>query len=375
MVWARIDDKLHGHAKTEMAGTEAMGLWVIALSYCSDYLTDGHITRQRVERLAGSRGEELAARLVMAGFWEPTATGWVFRDFAEYNPTRDEVEAERERRRAVSRAGGKASGKARAAKAARSTIDIPEISVESNRTVGSAVPEATEPEGEPESNRPVHFRFAPGSGRSASLPEHPIPIPIPIPIAAAADPDLRTGAREPAHTPAREAELAGWDDDPWEVDAKPPSQPPPTLRPAELAPGPPTPRPAPPPSQPPSSRPVLADDLAPEARQILEALTRSRALHAAARPRFAEELAGTVLTGRPLADVLAAIAEADAAAVDRDAVDRPMLAEQLPRMIRGFVANYRRGSPSRGPSHRPSHRVQPPAPIRPAWTPATDTDL
>lgn len=111
MTWGKIDDKLHSHPKAEDAGLEAMGLWVMALSYCVAYLTDGRITTARVSRLAGERGEYLAGLLVDAGLWETRqGGGWQFHDWADYQPTRAAVEADKAKKALAGRAGGLARG-------------------------------------------------------------------------------------------------------------------------------------------------------------------------------------------------------------------------------------------------------------------------
>jgi hypothetical protein len=107
--WGKVDDTLHGHPKAIDAGHEAMGLWVEGLSYASAYLTDGHVQRTAGARLAGDEAtlERLAARLVRARLWEshPTGDGWQIHDFLQYNPSREQVLAERAAKRAGGRAG------------------------------------------------------------------------------------------------------------------------------------------------------------------------------------------------------------------------------------------------------------------------------
>ena len=98
MSWTRLDDTLHGHPKALAAGLEAMGLWVVGLSYCGQYLTNGHLTRPAASRLAGGRLDELSARLVASRLWDldPSGDGWQIHDFLEFNPSRVEVLAQRE---------------------------------------------------------------------------------------------------------------------------------------------------------------------------------------------------------------------------------------------------------------------------------------
>jgi hypothetical protein len=94
MTWAKVDDRLHGHAKAARAG-EALSLWVLALSWCAAYLTDGEVPREQPARLIGAKGPKFAARLVEAGLWETTESGYKFHDWHDYQPSGDEVRASR----------------------------------------------------------------------------------------------------------------------------------------------------------------------------------------------------------------------------------------------------------------------------------------
>lgn len=93
MPWFRVDDQLHAHPKPNKAGLAAMGLWTLAGSHCMSYLTDGVVERWWVE--SKPHGVELAARLVAAGLWHEHQDGWVFHDWEEFQPTREQILAER----------------------------------------------------------------------------------------------------------------------------------------------------------------------------------------------------------------------------------------------------------------------------------------
>ena len=93
MAWFKVDDKLHSHPKRHRAGLRAMGLWVVAGSWCGDQLTDGHVPRDMLAALGGKTVD--AKALVDAGLWETTPTGWQFHDWQGRNPTRDDVETQR----------------------------------------------------------------------------------------------------------------------------------------------------------------------------------------------------------------------------------------------------------------------------------------
>lgn len=98
MTWFKVDDTLHSHKKAMRAGVEAMGLWVLAGSWAADQLTDGWVPSYAAQRIA-SNAEDLAARLVKAGLWTPGEYdgehGWWYHEWAERQPTRDEVLARR----------------------------------------------------------------------------------------------------------------------------------------------------------------------------------------------------------------------------------------------------------------------------------------
>lgn len=97
MAWFKVDDKLHSHPKRHRAGLRAMGLWVVAGSWCGDQLTDGTIPRDMLAVLGGRPAD--ASALVAAGMWEVCEEGWRFHDWAGQNPTRADVEGKRDHER------------------------------------------------------------------------------------------------------------------------------------------------------------------------------------------------------------------------------------------------------------------------------------
>jgi hypothetical protein len=96
MTWFKVDDALHSHRKAVRAGVPAMGLWVLAGSWCADHLSDGFIPDYMAERIDRDY-EENAARLVAAGLWAPAEKdgdkGWQFHQWVEQQPTREEAMA------------------------------------------------------------------------------------------------------------------------------------------------------------------------------------------------------------------------------------------------------------------------------------------
>ena len=102
MVWFKVDDKLHGHRKPRKAGVAAMGLWVLAGSWCADQTTDGFVP----DFIAASLDRDSkrhAASLVAAGLWYPSEDGddkgWQFHEWENMQPTRADIEENREKER------------------------------------------------------------------------------------------------------------------------------------------------------------------------------------------------------------------------------------------------------------------------------------
>ena len=97
MTWFKVDDTLHSHPKPRKAGLQAMGLWTLAGSYCMAYKTDGFVPDYYIT--SWPRGRHLADQLVKAGQWEvgekDGEAGWFFHDWFDYQPSSDEIEADR----------------------------------------------------------------------------------------------------------------------------------------------------------------------------------------------------------------------------------------------------------------------------------------
>jgi hypothetical protein len=159
MTWAKVCDSLHLHRKLRKAGPAAMGLWVAALSFCADQLTDGVVELEDAEGLAQRLGVPLAeipawvpehaARLVKAGLWEVRGGGWIFHDWCDLQPSRADVLAKREQGTTAARKRWGGSGSA--------------PSSAPRNAVGTAAPN-TRPEPRPE-QRPI----SPGSFVPADL--------------------------------------------------------------------------------------------------------------------------------------------------------------------------------------------------------------
>lgn len=105
MAWVKIDDGFYTHPKVMAAGTAAIGLWLKAATYCAHQLTDGFVPEHMLPLLGGTRAQ--VGKLLGANLWESAEGGWVFHDWADYQPSRADTVAYREaerRRKAAWRA-------------------------------------------------------------------------------------------------------------------------------------------------------------------------------------------------------------------------------------------------------------------------------
>lgn len=112
MTWTRVDDTLHSHPKARRAGLPALGLHLLALSYCGQHLTDGFVDADWLEEKLRGKQRQLPQRLVDAGLWEDREGGFQIHDWHDFNPTREEIVAKRTARQQAGRKGGfaKAAG-------------------------------------------------------------------------------------------------------------------------------------------------------------------------------------------------------------------------------------------------------------------------
>ena len=113
MPWAKLDDRFHENRKVRKAWRQcptAIGLHVLALTYCAGHLTDGLVDEEFVqERLPAARmRERVLSVLIGCELWFPVDKGWLINDYLEYNPTRADVETQRSKKSAAGKSGANA---------------------------------------------------------------------------------------------------------------------------------------------------------------------------------------------------------------------------------------------------------------------------
>lgn len=92
MPWFKVDDTLAFHHKSVAAGNAAMGLWVRAGAWSMQTLSDGFIPDVIAVQLGTSAQ---AKRLVAVGLWDRARNGYLFHEWAERQPTKVQVHADR----------------------------------------------------------------------------------------------------------------------------------------------------------------------------------------------------------------------------------------------------------------------------------------
>jgi hypothetical protein len=99
MGWVRIDDNAPHHRKMLTAGPAACWLWVCGLAYCQRMICDGFIPNEALPMLGVGNWKKPAGFLVSSGLWHKVEGGYQIHDYLDWNATKDEREAQMERKR------------------------------------------------------------------------------------------------------------------------------------------------------------------------------------------------------------------------------------------------------------------------------------
>lgn len=96
MTWLKKDDKYPEHRKIRRLSDGAYRLHDTALCWAAKDETDGLITFEDLfEMQHGKRLKRYVNDLEDAGLWESVQGGWLIHDFLHYNPSHEQLEAER----------------------------------------------------------------------------------------------------------------------------------------------------------------------------------------------------------------------------------------------------------------------------------------
>ena len=94
MTWGKLDDGMAFHPKIVAAGNAAVGAWARMISWCSQPLTDGRVPAARALVISNG-GPAVIETLVAARLLDETEGGYAVHDYLDYNPSREQVLAER----------------------------------------------------------------------------------------------------------------------------------------------------------------------------------------------------------------------------------------------------------------------------------------
>lgn len=99
MTWFRLDDGWLTHPTMQAAGLDGRGLWLAAGLHSAQHLTDGRIDKHLVKMLAAQTDvrPSVARRLLELGLWTDEGDHYQMRNYLDYQPSKEHVEAERER--------------------------------------------------------------------------------------------------------------------------------------------------------------------------------------------------------------------------------------------------------------------------------------
>lgn len=97
MTWFKVDDGFHASHKVlaipRATRLPAVGLWTVAGTWSAAQELDGFVPEYMIGEFGGTQKHVDA--LVKAGMWTPDVDGFRFVKWAEYQPTRAELEAQR----------------------------------------------------------------------------------------------------------------------------------------------------------------------------------------------------------------------------------------------------------------------------------------
>lgn len=122
MGWVRLDDHFADHPKIAEIGAKGIATHIRGFCYASRYLTDGFLSdavvtlllapeiadeqmRQTIRSMDES-SHHLPDKLVAVGLWKRVRGGYLIHDYLLYNPSKEQVVAERERKRKIRTSSG-----------------------------------------------------------------------------------------------------------------------------------------------------------------------------------------------------------------------------------------------------------------------------
>lgn len=111
MTWTRLDENFYDHPKVVAAGPDAEHLHIRGLIYSNRYLLNGRLPKLAVgafSPFSGRRAERAIERLIEVGIWQEVKDAYEIHDYLIYQPSREQVQAQRKQKASAGQAGGQA---------------------------------------------------------------------------------------------------------------------------------------------------------------------------------------------------------------------------------------------------------------------------
>jgi hypothetical protein len=185
MPWARFDDRFPSNRKVRLLSDAAFRLYVSAICWSAENLTDGVVQKTELRLVSDVKAASRRAQeLVEAGLFEALeGGGWKIHDYHEYNPTAEQVKADRAAKTArQQRWRKKKEGDAPDPEPPGSKLDV-DASTDASRNAsrdgaGDAAPRARVPD--PTRPGPLNGVDVGGEGAGSEAPEDFGPTPIEV---------------------------------------------------------------------------------------------------------------------------------------------------------------------------------------------------
>lgn len=100
MAWARFDDRFHSNPKVLglwQTCPEAVGLYVMCVTYCAMHETDGQVHDWFIQTLAPAKAQRnrMTSALENVGLFLGNESGFLIHDYLDFNPSHEQLEAKR----------------------------------------------------------------------------------------------------------------------------------------------------------------------------------------------------------------------------------------------------------------------------------------
>lgn len=112
MAWIKLDDQWMDNPKIVEVGRDGRDMWLASITYCAKHLTDGYFHKNLLPILAVMAGvdvakcQQIAKSLLNVCLWELDGEMYCVHDYLDFNPSKEQTEANRNARAEAGRAGG-----------------------------------------------------------------------------------------------------------------------------------------------------------------------------------------------------------------------------------------------------------------------------